>query len=57
MNAGPAGGLHIPITRHSPQSPLEGEDSGQGKVKRIQKKTLNALAQRLSVEPEEIQTF
>ncbi len=29
----------------------------QGKVKRIQKKTLNALAEHLSVEPEEIETF
>jgi DNA-binding Xre family transcriptional regulator len=29
----------------------------QGKVKRIQKKTLNALAERLSVEPDAIETF
>jgi len=29
----------------------------QGKVKRVQKKTLNALAEHLSVEPEEIETF
>ncbi|MFG0333215.1 MAG: helix-turn-helix domain-containing protein [Maioricimonas sp. JB049] len=29
----------------------------QGKVKRIQKKTLGALAEHLSVEPEEIETF
>ena len=29
----------------------------QGKVKRIQKKTLNVLANRLSVDPEEIATF
>lgn len=29
----------------------------QGKVKRVQKKTLNALAAHLSVEPEEIETF
>ena len=29
----------------------------QGKVKRIQKKTLNALAEHLSVEPDEIETF
>jgi DNA-binding Xre family transcriptional regulator len=29
----------------------------QGKVKRVRKKTLNALAEHLSVEPEEINTF